>query len=95
MGMIGAFLLFTALAVATLAPGLTPYEPAETIRDADGRALTFAPPSMQWAAKMFPRVESSHPGTTTGRFFSQAARSQLSLGSIWKYCSSVPWDRSW
>jgi len=46
MGMIGAFLLITALAVATLAPVLTPYEPAETIRDADGRALTFAPPSI-------------------------------------------------
>ena len=39
--------------------------------------------SMQCAAKMLPSVESSQPGTNIGRFFSAAARSQESFGSIW------------
>lgn len=46
MGMIGAFLIATALLAAIFAPWLTPYEPSETIRDENGRALTFAPPSV-------------------------------------------------
>ena len=40
-------------------------------------------PAMQCAAKMLPSVESSQPGTKIGRFFSAAASSQLSFGSIW------------
>ncbi len=43
----------------------------------------FTSPSMQCAAKMLPSVESSQPGTKIGRFFSAAARSHESLGSIW------------
>ena len=35
------------------------------------------------AAKMLPVVESSQPGTTMGRFFSAAATSHESRGSIW------------
>ena len=46
MGKIGAFLLITALALATFAPILTPYKATDTIRDANGRGLTFAPPSV-------------------------------------------------
>ena len=38
---------------------------------------------MQRAAKTLPSVESSHPGTNIGRLRSDAARSQLSFGSIW------------
>ncbi|HEY4689863.1 MAG TPA: ABC transporter permease [Anaerolineae bacterium] len=45
MGKIGAFLLATSVLMAIFAPALTPYEPTETIRDANGRGLTFAPPS--------------------------------------------------
>lgn len=45
-GIIGAFLLFSSLFVATCAPILTPYQPTETIRDASGKALTFTPPSI-------------------------------------------------
>ena len=37
---------------------------------------------MHEAANMLPRVESSHPGTKIGRFFSAAARSQECAGSI-------------
>ena len=33
-------------------------------------------PCMQCAAKKFPQVESSHPGTIIGRFFSAAASNQ-------------------
>ena len=46
MGILGAFLVFSALFVATFAPHLTPYRPNETIRDENGRGLTFAPPSV-------------------------------------------------
>jgi len=46
MGKIGAFLLITSLAMAIFAPMLAPYRPTETIRDANGRGLTFAPPSV-------------------------------------------------
>lgn len=46
MGKIGAFLLITAIGLATFAPLLTPYQPTDTIRDATGRGLTFAPPSV-------------------------------------------------
>jgi hypothetical protein len=43
----------------------------------------FTSPAMQWPAYMLPSVESSQPGTKIGRFFSAAASSQLSFGSIW------------
>jgi peptide/nickel transport system permease protein len=46
MGKIGAFLLITSLFAAVFAPVLTPYEPTDTIRDAQGRGLTFAPPAV-------------------------------------------------
>jgi len=46
MGLFGAFLVFSALFVAFFAPFLSPYQPNETIRDANGRGLTFAPPSV-------------------------------------------------
>jgi len=46
LGMLGAFLVFTAIFVAVFAPLLTPYAPTDTIRDANGRGLTFAPPSV-------------------------------------------------
>jgi peptide/nickel transport system permease protein len=42
--MLGAFLLFSALFVATFAPALTPHDPQATIRDLTGRPLTFASP---------------------------------------------------
>ena len=46
MGLLGAFLVFSALFVAFFAPYLTASLPNETIRDANGRGLTFAPPSV-------------------------------------------------
>ena len=46
MGLLGACLVFSALFVAFFAPFLSPYQPNETIRDANGRGLTFAPPSV-------------------------------------------------
>ncbi|GAB4542918.1 MAG: ABC transporter permease [Anaerolineales bacterium] len=46
MGMFGAFLLTSAILAAVFAPMLTPYSPKETIRDENGRGLTFAPPSV-------------------------------------------------
>jgi peptide/nickel transport system permease protein len=45
LGLLGAFLILTAIAVAILAPMLTPYQPTDTIRDAEGHALTFASPA--------------------------------------------------
>jgi peptide/nickel transport system permease protein len=45
-GMVGAFLLASSLFVSFGAPWLTPYQPTETIRDANGKALTFTPPSI-------------------------------------------------
>ena len=46
MGLIGAFLVLTALIAAVFAPSLSRYSPSEVIRDANGRGLTFAPPSV-------------------------------------------------
>ncbi len=46
LGLLGGFLILTALLVATFAPALTPHQPTDTIRDADGRALTFASPAV-------------------------------------------------
>ena len=45
-GMLGAFLLASSLFVAFFAPGLTSYQPTETIRDSSGKALTFASPQV-------------------------------------------------
>ncbi|MEW5871473.1 MAG: ABC transporter permease [Chloroflexota bacterium] len=45
MGLLGAFLVLTALFLAIFAPFLSPYQPTETIRDENGRGMTFAPPS--------------------------------------------------
>jgi peptide/nickel transport system permease protein len=46
LGLIGAFLVLSALAVAVFAPALSPYTPQEVIRDENGRGLTYAPPSV-------------------------------------------------
>jgi peptide/nickel transport system permease protein len=46
LGLLGGFLILTALIVATFAPALTPHQPTDTIRDANGHALTFASPSV-------------------------------------------------
>lgn len=46
LGLLGAFLVFTAIFVAVFAPFLTPYKPTEIIRDANGQGLTFAPPTV-------------------------------------------------
>ncbi len=45
LGLLGSFLVVTAVIVAILAPALTPYQPTDIMRDAAGHALTFAPPS--------------------------------------------------
>jgi peptide/nickel transport system permease protein len=44
-GMVGAFLLFSSLFAAVFAPFLTPHAPSDTIRDENGRAMTFASPA--------------------------------------------------
>jgi peptide/nickel transport system permease protein len=44
-GILGAFLLGSSLLLAVFAPWVTAHGVKETIRDADGRAMTFAPPS--------------------------------------------------
>lgn len=46
MGVIGLGLVLSALAVAILAPWLTPYHPQQVMRDENGRGLTFAPPAV-------------------------------------------------
>jgi len=46
LGLLGGFLVLTAIIVAVCAPLLTPYQPTEIIRDENGRGLTFAPPSV-------------------------------------------------
>ena len=46
LGLVGAVLVLTAILAAIFAPLLTPYTPREVIRDANGRGLTFAPPSV-------------------------------------------------
>ncbi len=45
MGILGAILVFSALFVAIFAPYLSPYQPNETVRDQNGKAMTFARPS--------------------------------------------------
>ncbi len=45
LGLVGGFLIFTAVILAILAPALTPYQPTDIIRDAQGSALTFASPA--------------------------------------------------
>ncbi len=45
LGLVGAFLIVSAVGVAVLAPLLTPYQPTDIMRDATGHALTFASPS--------------------------------------------------
>lgn len=46
MGLLGAFLVVTAIFLAIFAPLFTPYQPTDTIRDENARGLTFAPPSV-------------------------------------------------
>ncbi len=46
MGILGACLVASAVFVAIFAPLLTPYQPTDTIRDENGRGMTFAPPSV-------------------------------------------------
>ncbi len=46
LGLLGGFLVLTAIIVAVCAPLLTPYAPTDVIRDANGRGMTFAPPSV-------------------------------------------------
>jgi len=46
LGLLGGFLVLTAIILALFAPLLTPYQPTEVIRDEKGRGLTFAPPSV-------------------------------------------------
>ncbi len=46
LGVLGGFLILTAVLVAVLAPVLTPYQPTDIIRDADGHPLTFASPAL-------------------------------------------------
>ena len=46
LGLLGAFLVLSALIVAVFAPALTAHEPTDVIRDAAGRGLTFAPPTV-------------------------------------------------
>ena len=63
------------LSEATLAAGGLDAQP-DFIVDA------LSSPRMTYDAKMLPIVESSHPGTTIGRFFSAAAIIQELAGSI-------------
>lgn len=44
LGLVGAFLILSAVIVAILAPALTPYQATDIMRDPDGHALTFASP---------------------------------------------------
>lgn len=46
LGLVGAFLVLVAVLVAVFAPALTEYDSREIIRDANNRALTFAPPEV-------------------------------------------------
>lgn len=46
MGVFGAFLVISAVLVALTADYLSPYDPSEVIRDANGRGMTFASPSV-------------------------------------------------
>jgi peptide/nickel transport system permease protein len=46
LGLLGAFLVVTAIFMAVFAPFLTPYTATEIIRNASGQGLTFSPPSV-------------------------------------------------
>jgi len=46
LGLIGGFLVITALFAGVFGPALSAHQPTDVIRDADGRGLTFAPPSV-------------------------------------------------
>ena len=46
LGLLGSFLVLTALIAAIFAPALTAHHPTDVIRDAAGRGLTFAPPAV-------------------------------------------------
>jgi len=46
LGLLGGFLVLTAITVAIFAPMLSPYAPTDVVRDANGRGMTFAPPSL-------------------------------------------------
>ncbi len=46
LGLIGGFLVLSAILVAAFAPSLSPYAPLDVIRDENGRGMTFAPPSV-------------------------------------------------
>jgi peptide/nickel transport system permease protein len=46
LGLLGSFLVLSAILAAIFAPLLTPYSPKDIIRDENGRGLTFAPPSV-------------------------------------------------
>jgi peptide/nickel transport system permease protein len=47
LGLLGGFLVLTAVIAALAAPALTSHRPTDVIRDAGGRGLTFAPPAVQ------------------------------------------------
>jgi peptide/nickel transport system permease protein len=46
LGLLGSFLVLSAILAAIFAPLLTPYTPKEIIRDESGHGMTFAPPSI-------------------------------------------------
>jgi peptide/nickel transport system permease protein len=46
LGLLGAFLVLSAILVALLAPVLSSYGATEVVRDPAGHALTFAPPAV-------------------------------------------------
>jgi peptide/nickel transport system permease protein len=76
MGLLGAFLVFTALIVAIFAPQLTPYEASETIRDADGRPMTFASPALH------PPMGTDDAGRDVWTQLVYGARISLSVGFL-------------
>ncbi len=45
LGLVGGFLILTALLAAIFAPTLTPHSAVDIMRDSNGRALTFASPA--------------------------------------------------
>ncbi|PWH18768.1 MAG: ABC transporter permease [Anaerolineae bacterium] len=76
MGLIGLGLVLSALAVAILAPWLTPYHPQQVIRDANGRGLTFAPPSVH------PPLGTDDGGHDVWAQLVYGARSSLTVGFL-------------
>ena len=46
LGLLGGFLVITAVIAGVFGPALSAHQPTDVIRDADGRGLTFAPPSV-------------------------------------------------